>query len=123
MTVDVATYRRSVIALSRLIVTVPLCEEPNTSTVCECGGLLAYVTGRWQHVEACVDCHDSDQPCRDSHRHIACVDPLPKTCAHGNCREEVSMVIECARGLANRTCCGCCWDMSDALEARRMWPR
>lgn len=119
----VVTLRRGLVELSRLLITVPLCEQPNTSTVCECGGLLAYFGERWHHVEACVRCFASARPCRNTHRHIACIDAHPLVCAHGGCREAVDLEVECAHGLTKRTCCGCCWITTDALDGRRMWPR
>lgn len=109
--------------LPPLVVTVPLCEDPDVSTVCECGGMLAYQAGRWQHVDLCPECFEpDDRPCHDRVRHAACLDPTPVGCFHGGCAEPVSAEGECANGHAPRTCCLCCWATDDLLEGRRMWP-
>lgn len=99
--------------------TVPLCEDPNTSTVCECGGLLAYLCGRWQHVEACLRCYASTSSCPNPRGHTSCEDPEPSTCAHAGCSEPINLDGPCAYGQA---CCGCCWQTVDELEGRQLWP-
>lgn len=108
--------------LPPIVVTVPLCDEPTVSTVCECAGLLAFIRGRYEHVEACIECLGSTLPCPDPGRHVACPDPAPRTCVHDQCREPVEVEIECGNGEPPRTCCGCCWVTADQLEGRRMWP-
>lgn len=105
-----------------LVLTVPLCEDPTISTYCTCGGLLAFVAGRWQHAEACIACFASTDPCPDSRAHRSCPDPDPVTCWHDTCRETVELEIDCASGLPAGGCCGCCWVTDDMLEGRRMWP-
>lgn len=109
--------------LPPLVTTVPLCEDPEVSTVCTCAGMLAYVAGRWQHVDLCPECLEPEnRPCRDRARHAACPDPDPVVCCHGGCTEPVQAEGECANGRDPRACCLCCWVRTDILEGRLMWP-
>lgn len=108
------------------VITVPLCEHPTVSTVCTCGGLLAYVGGRWQHVEACIECYDSPHPCPNPSAHQVCPSPEFEVCAHAadwQCNEPVALDDGCAVGDAARTCCRCCWQATDDAEGRILWPR
>lgn len=108
-----------------LVMTVPLCEA-QPSAMCTCGGMLAYLEGRWQHVEACVECYDSPEPCHARYGHKACAAPEVTDCVHGNdwhCGNPASIEQTCANGEEPRACCGCCWVHADDLEGRAMWPR
>ena len=127
MTTDVlylSQHRRPL--LPPLVVTIPLCDNPAVSTVCTCGGLLAYVSGEWRHVEACIECYDSTHPCPSPGDHTACATPDPVACAHADdwqCDEPVSVDGDCGNGGAPRSCCRCCWVETDDAEGRVLWPR
>jgi hypothetical protein len=98
--------------------TLNLCDQPIASGRCislvtykknsyPCGGLLAYQGGSWQHVNACEDCYNSDDPCPGV-GHRSCDDPQPELCMHGACVEPVDIEVPCTNGGAGQ-CCGCCW--------------
>lgn len=76
-------------------------------TLCACGGALTYEHGTWQHFGP---------------RRI-CAEPEPRQCAHSGCRQDVEIEMVCAGGGPGRSCCGCCWELTDRLEARATWPR
>jgi hypothetical protein len=110
-----------------------LCDDPIISATCAtlvnrgggsqpCGGLLAYQSGAWQHVNACRDCLDTPLPCPGGLGHVSCGDPEPVVCMHGGCREPADISVQCTNG-AEGECDGCCWISDDELEGRRMWPR
>lgn len=106
------------------------CDQPVVSAVCaalagpdgdqyECGGLLAYQGGMWQHVNACLDCYDTDgTACRAEH--TWCDGPEPAQCAHHHCTRIADIGVDYAKG--HDRCCGCCWELDDELEGRRLWP-
>ncbi len=100
---------------------LPRCEA-TPITMCVCGGMLDYQCGLWCHVEACVECYDSPSRCPVRHQHAACVDPEPVQCDHQLCPQQVELDLGCAYGGDPRSCCGCCWQMSDDREGRRLWP-
>jgi hypothetical protein len=106
----------------------------NTSTLCQCGSLLAYVGGLWHHIDACPHCYARGENCEGNHygpdvrrpwtlREARCAQPAPMVCAHATCRQVVELDIPCAQTWAGRECCGCCWNFNDDLESRKMWPR
>ena len=105
------------------VTSLPLCEATPV-TLCTCGGLLAVQYGKfWEHVEACPECYSSSvRPCPARHRHTACDSPEPEVCGHNLCPNDVALDMPCGAGGAPHSCCGCCWERSDALEGRMLWP-
>jgi hypothetical protein len=84
------------------------CDQPTVSTSCatlDCGGGLAYQSGRWHHVVGAGR---------------ICADPQPATCQHPTCHQTAELGQPCAAGHGH--CCGCCWDLDDDLEGRQLWP-
>lgn len=93
-----------------------LCDVPTVAAICDsltvrcgveqvCDGPLAYQLGRWQHITG----------------RRACTDPQVAACEHAGCREPADPEQDCARGLGR--CDGCCRQLDDELEGRRMWTR
>jgi hypothetical protein len=90
---------------------LPRCHASGAQTICLCGGLLGYVRGEWHHVDFCLECLTA--PARRSDcKHEGCPTPEPVRCAHEvdwRCDEPADLVVGCARGYEDQTCCGCCW--------------
>jgi hypothetical protein len=81
--------------------------EPSPITLCVCGSALTYVNRTWQHFGPRGFCPEAE----------------PRQCAHFQCRNDVEIEMVCAGGGPERSCCGCCWVLTDRREARATWPR
>jgi hypothetical protein len=116
-----------------MLVGAPLnrCDAPTVTGVCaslvvrgeleeNCGGLLAYQLGAWQHVNMCSNCYTGGV-CPAPGGHRSCTDPEPETCDHSGCLQTADIDQECTRGYL--FCCGCCWLLEDGRDGRRMWLR
>jgi hypothetical protein len=90
------------------ITVAPRCCIPDPDSRCECGGVLGYVQGRWQHTDWCLHC--IGRPGRCEHLHEGCETPAPLTCAHRQCRRPVTLDL-CADSGDAAVCCGCCWNL------------
>lgn len=77
---------------------VPHCLA-EASTVCECGGGLAYVAGSWGHTTIPVCPTPTVVRCSCPHRQ-----------AGYDCDEPVRVDVECAVLRRRRVCCGRCWE-------------
>jgi hypothetical protein len=86
---------------------------PVADTVCDCGGLLAFVAGRWQHIDQCLSCRTENRPCAG--QHIACTDPSPRRCLHRLCNQPVSLEDRCGLDRSVHECCGCCSRPDDQI--------
>lgn len=89
------------------------------TTICLCGGLLAYVRLIWHHIDRCIECVGTTEPCAE--RHFGCYDarPEPVTCIHDvdwRCTGPVNLLVPCAYARAPRSCCGCCWLEPEVIE-------
>lgn len=93
-----------------------LCDQPIVTAVCAalttgnngvvaCAGLLAYQYGAWRHVLGCGP---------------TCPDPEPEICQHPTCTDVADIDVVCLRDRS--FCCGCCAELDDQLEGRRLWP-
>lgn len=109
--------RPAALALHRTVSLAPRCCIPEPDSVCECGGLIAYIRGTWQHADQCPDCTGPAGP-RCAGKHVGCTDPSPLVCQHGRCRNPVTVVRadaphvdRCAWDGAADACCGCCWNL------------
>lgn len=89
------------------------------TTLCRCGGLLAYVRGEWRHIDRCIECVGTVERCPE--RHFGCDDarPEPVACIHDAdwlCNEPVNLLVPCAYARAPRSCCGCCWAEPEVIR-------
>lgn len=114
--------------LPPLVTTTPPARRDTPTAVCvslidrgygeqPCDGLLAYLRGRWQHVDACHDCLTGPTTCAVGH--LRCDTPQPRECTHG-CGEAADVEMPCTGGGVG-DCDGCCWVTDDALQGRRLW--
>lgn len=88
-------------------------QAAEADTICECGGLLAYIAGRFQHLNMCLSCYTLTEPCGGPH--VGCFggDPQPAICQHRGCLQPVTLTDNCAMDGDRRVCCGCCLDRGD----------
>lgn len=91
-------------------------------SVCECGSLLAFVTGAWLHVDGCHGCWAAPTgwaqgQCADRDSHTWCDRPAPAVCEHPRCiaAHRVDVPVCTSLGAVAHfspadapACCGCC---------------
>lgn len=113
--------RTGIDGICRTLITIP--GIPGQT---ECSGLLSYVRGQWVHVDACPECYARPgADCAFAPWHRRCDSAEVLTCVHEadpwHCAAPAQVDARCAYGMADRTCCGCCWVPPDQDEEASTW--